>query len=365
VGRTRGRGAGRALRHGTRTRFAAVAAAAFAIALFAASCDSGSSDSSSKGSGSSTTAASAKATDAAAKPVGPEAAVAQYVASQGASYAGDCSTAKLPQDKGKWCFTLVSGAESNSQRVYGVGPVGSPPKKFITVDRRGQAQLTPGDQVGVSNGDVGPVQALPYDELAANPFIIGNLTLDQQAGIGNGASDIQSGVPPTTTAPPAGGGGTPAAGGPVVQQGGGGIVAANEYPATSNVVIENPTVESARAVRFDGTGCDAGEELGVQLDGSTVGVVTASATGTFSGSLPIPPGAAPGAHTLTVRGRVCVLSATVTVLPASALAFTGSSSHTSTYVLGGIAAIVVGCALVVGARRRRHIGASGSGPSPA
>jgi LPXTG-motif cell wall-anchored protein len=39
---------------------------------------------------------------------------------------------------------------------------------------------------------------------------------------------------------------------------------------------------------------------------------------------------------------------------AGALAFTGSSSNTSTYVLGGIAAVVVGLVLVVGTRRRRR-----------
>jgi len=39
---------------------------------------------------------------------------------------------------------------------------------------------------------------------------------------------------------------------------------------------------------------------------------------------------------------------------AGKLAFTGSSSHTSTYVLGGMAAVVVGMVLVVGSRRRRH-----------
>ena len=42
-----------------------------------------------------------------------------------------------------------------------------------------------------------------------------------------------------------------------------------------------------------------------------------------------------------MRGAVCVLNATVTIA-ARRLAFTGSSSHTSTLVFGGLAAVVLG-----------------------
>ena len=58
-------------------------------------------------------------------PVGPEKAVASYVQTQGVVYAGDCATAQLPRDKGKWCSTLLQGAGNDEQKVYGVGPVGS------------------------------------------------------------------------------------------------------------------------------------------------------------------------------------------------------------------------------------------------
>jgi LPXTG-motif cell wall-anchored protein len=340
-----------------------------AVALLAASCDSGSSDKASESSATSTTKAGANATDAAAKPVGPEAAVARYLASQGISYAGDCATAKLPRDKGKWCSTLISGGDSNDQRVYGIGPVGSDMKKVITVNRHGQAKLTPGDAVGVSNGDVGQPQALSLDELAANPFIVGNLKLDQQAGIGNGVADLKSSVvtPTATTAPGGGGtgggggGGTPTQG-PVVEQGGG--ATDEEYPPGSHVVVQNPNVDPGGTIAFQGSGCAANEVLAVQFDGATVGSITADPKGNFSGSLSVPPGTKPGEHTLTVRGQVCVLNAMVNVLGANAaLAFTGSSNHTFTYVLAGISAVMVGAALVVGARRRRRIGRSGSPPS--
>ncbi|HLM18846.1 MAG TPA: LPXTG cell wall anchor domain-containing protein, partial [Acidimicrobiia bacterium] len=64
------------------------------------------------------------------------------------------------------------------------------------------------------------------------------------------------------------------------------------------------------------------------------------------------------------QGSGCSFSATINV--AGSLAFTGSSSHTGTYVLVGIAAVVAGLVLVVGSRRRRgrighrHARSSGS-----
>ncbi|MET0420901.1 MAG: LPXTG cell wall anchor domain-containing protein [Acidimicrobiia bacterium] len=51
----------------------------------------------------------------------------------------------------------------------------------------------------------------------------------------------------------------------------------------------------------------------------------------------------------------------VTVNVAGGLAFTGNSSHTSTLVLAGIAALVLGLVFVVGSRRRRTSGL-GAGP---
>jgi LPXTG-motif cell wall-anchored protein len=90
----------------------------------------------------------------------------------------------------------------------------------------------------------------------------------------------------------------------------------------------------------------------VGFDGHPIGTISADASGAFAGSISIPKGTAPGTHLLTVQGTNCSFNATITV--AGNLAFTGSSSHTSTYVLAGIAAVVAGMVLVVGSRRRRH-----------
>jgi hypothetical protein len=76
----------------------------------------------------------------------------------------------------------------------------------------------------------------------------------------------------------------------------------------------------------------------------------------------VPAGTPSGTHLLTVRGAVCVFNATITVSGGS-LAFTGSSSHTSTYVFGAFAAIAVGFVLVV-ATRRRWLGVTHHSSSP-
>jgi hypothetical protein len=89
----------------------------------------------------------------------------------------------------------------------------------------------------------------------------------------------------------------------------------------------------------------------VLFDGTPVGTIQANAQGSFAGSISIPPGTAPGTHTITVKGSVCVLEVSITVVP---LAFSGASSHTTTYALVAVAAIVVGAVFVLGSRRRRQ-----------
>jgi hypothetical protein len=328
-----------------------------AFAVFAASCSGGSSSSSKPKSKPSPTAA---AQQAAAKPVGAEAAVADYLASQGIEYAGDCATAKLPEDKGKWCFTLLDGASSNDQKVYGVGPVGEKPVKVITIKRHGSAELTPGFQVGVADGNVGNPSQLTREQLAADTFITGNLILDQAAGIGNGLGDLPAGAP--GPAGPAGGGGngggtpaTPAATPPVVVDPG--ALPTDYVPPPLGIVVVNPTVQVLGEVVFSGSGCAANEPLQVLFDGKPIGSISADPQGKFAGSISIPPGTAPGAHTVTVRGAICSFNTTITVLGGK-LAFTGSSNHTGSYVLGALAAIVVGFVLVVGSRRRRRVSGS-------
>jgi hypothetical protein len=329
--------------------------------LLATSCDSGSSNA-----GKSSTkkkSGSALATDIGVNPVGPEKAVAQYLQSQGLEYAGDCATADATRDKGKWCSTLQEGASNDQTKVYAIGPVGSKPVKLITVNRHGNAHLTPGGEVAVANGNVGAPHQLTTDQIAADPFISSNLILDQLAGIGHGLSDITSSAQSPAT-PPAGGTGGGTGGGvgvPTVSaaDAGPGVAA---YTPVSVITVANPNVQVLGEVAFRGSGCSPNEPLAVSLDGANAGTINASATGDFAGSLTVPKGTTPGAHALTVRGAVCVLDATVMV--EGALAFTGASSHTSTYVLGALAAIVIGLALVVSTRRRRgsHVGGGSSSP---
>jgi len=324
--------------------------------MLAASCDSGSSKSAKSTKPAKTASPKPSATGSgtatqAATPTGAEAGVAQYLKSQGIEYAGDCATAQLPRDEGKWCSTLLEGANSNDKRVYGIGPVGEKPTKVITVTRRGAAQLTPGFEVGVADGNVGAPRQLTSEELLANLFITGNLILDQQAGIGAGLADLPGGAPTTDGQTGTGGGGgtgTPAPG--VTEPPNPGAAA---YPPNGDIVVENPNVVVGGKVTFRGSGCASNEPLQVLFDGKQIGTITADAEGAFAGEISIPPGTAPGAHTVTVRGAVCVLNTTINVLGAN-LAFTGSSSHTGTYVLGSIAAVVFGAVLIVGSRRRRR-----------
>jgi hypothetical protein len=235
-----------------------------------------------------------------------------------------------------------------------------------------EAQLGPSKSVVVVEGDLGTINTLTYDQLANDVFIAGNLALDLQAGKGKGLADITQ-----TTSNAAGTGGTGGTGGggagaPTVAGGDttteitvtpGPIVGAEQYPPNGTIVVDNPNVNVAGEATFRGSGCVANETLQVLFDRKRIGTIQSDAQGNFAGSLTIPPGTAPGVHTLTVRGAVCVLNATITVL-GSRLAFTGSSNHTGTYVLAGLAAVVIGFVLVVGTRRRRRGVRGRSAPPP-
>jgi LPXTG-motif cell wall-anchored protein len=345
-------------------RFSAIAALVVVLAVILAACSGGDDDSSNSAKkGSDTTEESATSTtssgtaqNASTEPVGAEAAIAEYVKGQGYEYAGDCADAELPEDQGKWCSTLKSTDPAAGTETYEVGPVGERAQKTVTVKRRGAAQLTPGFQVGVAQGNVGAPHQLTREELESNAFITGNLLLDQQAGIGGGLGDLPAGAPSGGTGGNGGTGGDGGTGGggggggtpPVATPGGGNA----QYPPNGGIVVENPTVEVGGEVSFEGSGCLPNETLQVLFDGRQIGTISSDADGRFAGSIAIPKGTAPGTHLLTVRGSGCEFNTTITV--AGNLAFTGSSSHTSTYVLAGIAAVVVGFVFVVGSRRRRH-----------
>jgi FecR-like protein len=231
----------------------------------------------------------------------------------------------------------------------------------VTTADGAAAQLEPAKSVVVTQGDLGTINTLTYDQLSNNVFIAGNLALDLQAGKGQGLLDLPQ--PPTGNA--AGPGGTGGRGGaaPTVAGGdttgqvtvAGAFVAREQYPPSAGMVVDDPNVEVAGESAFRGAGCVPNEVLQVLFDHVPIGTVASNSQGSFAGTITIPPGTKPGVHLLTVRGAVCVLNANITVRGGAVrLAFTGSSSHTSTYVLGGIAAVVVGLMLVVGTRRRRR-----------
>ena len=229
----------------------------------------------------------------------------------------------------------------------------------VTTADGSAAQLGPAKSVVVTQGNLGTINTLSYDDLANNIFIAGNLALDLQAGIGRGLLDLPP--QPTTTTTGTGGGGTGAK--PTVSGGdtnaqitvtANPTVLSEQYPpTTAGIVVDNPNVQAGGEATFRGTGCVANEVLQVLFDNKQIGTITSDSQGSFAGTITIPRGTAPGVHLLTVRGSVCVLNATITVL-GGRLAFTGSSSHTSTYVLAGVAAVVVGFVLVIGTRRRRR-----------
>lgn len=244
--------------------------------------------------------------------------------------------------------------------------------KVTTADGT-EAQLSPAKSVVVVGGDLGNINTLTYEQLANDIFIAGNLALDLQAGKGKGLADLpqnpsSSAAGDNGTGGTGGGGGGPGA--PTVAGGDanalitvteGPIVGAAQYPPAAGIVVDNPNVEVLGEATFHGSGCLPNETLQVLFDGKLIGTIQSDAQGNFAGTLTIPAGTAPGIHLLTVRGAVCVLNANINVLGAK-LAFTGSSSHTGTFVLAGLAAIMVGFVLIVGTRRRRRGAHGGSAP---
>jgi hypothetical protein len=265
-------------------------------------------------------------------------------------------------------FAVICEKDANQQLVCHFIDIFDP----VTVSLNGtNVPLGNATKVTLDQGALGEVQPVTREELIANPFINANALLDEQLKLG-GFSEF----PPATTVqtpPPSGGGGGGGSGGagtgtggaqPTVSGGDSGGAVVGRYPPRGTIVVVNPNVPPGGTVSFSGSGCGANEPLSVLFDGRTVGSLTADPNGNFAGNLTIPQNTTPGPHTLTVRGNTCELSIVINVLGAQAqarpLAFTGSSNHTTTYVLVGAAAVLIGCVLVVGARRRRL--GRGAGP---
>jgi FecR protein len=238
----------------------------------------------------------------------------------------------------------------------------------ISVTLNGQlVNLVSGTKVDLNAGQLNALQNLTREDLLGNVWIAGNLFLDGLLGFAQ---------PDDVTAPSAagnegggGGGGGGGAGGTGGVSGGGGggapptvqvaptIGSVSQYPPGGEIVVENPNVEAGGEVSFRGSGCLPGETVSVLFDHEQVGTLPVDAEGNFSGKITIPSDTPPGSHLLTVRGQNCELNAVINVLAGAHLAFTGSSNHTITYVLGALAAVLFGTVLVFATRRRRSIGA--------
>jgi hypothetical protein len=224
----------------------------------------------------------------------------------------------------------------------------------VTVTLNGTSvPLNSAMKLGFDQGQLGVPQTLTREDLLADAWVAGNIFLDKVLNFGT-ASDLPPAAaqtPPEAPQPP-----PPPPGGAAP-----GVIAADaivlpgQYPPNGTIVVDDPNVEVGGEVAFSGTGCRPGEIVTVSFDGVQVGTLPTDSSGSFAGRISIPLGTAPGQHLLTVRGSACELNAVINVLgrQAAALAFTGASSHTLTYVLAGVAAVAMGSVLVAGSRRRR------------
>jgi hypothetical protein len=74
----------------------------------------------------------------------------------------------------------------------------------VTTPGGAVALLTPATEVIVTNDVAGVPTQLTYEQLVDLPFVVDNLILDQQAGIGNGLGDLPPPASPPTSPPPTG-----------------------------------------------------------------------------------------------------------------------------------------------------------------
>ena len=224
----------------------------------------------------------------------------------------------------------------------------------VTVTFNGvSVPLTSATKLSLNQGQLGVPQVLTREDLLADLWVAGNIFLDTLLNFGT-PSDLPEAVTqppadePPPPPPPVPVTGSVAGAQPTVAADA--IVLPAQYPPDAEIVVDDPNIEVGGVAAFRGSGCKAGEVLSVLFDGVQVGTLPTDSQGNFAGSISIPLGTTPGQHLLTVRGSACELNAVINVLgaQAAALAFTGSSSHTLTYLLGGAAAVVFGSVLVLG-----------------
>ena len=120
-------------------------------------------------------------------------------------------------------------------------------------------------------------------------------------------------------------------------------------PTTGNGQVSSARVEPGDCVTFSGDGFAPGADVTVTDNGSTVGTVKATATGTFSTQV------CPtvlGVHLLRATDGTRVVTAEVTVV--ASLSATGASNVPRTVGAGG-ALVLIGAGFVYVARRRRAV----------
>ena len=128
-----------------------------------------------------------------------------------------------------------------------------------------------------------------------------------------------------------------------------------EYPPPSTVPGQldvPPTVVVGGEIAVSGTSCGSSQTVTILFNGVQVATATTDANGNFATSFKVPAGTTPGTYTVVAENEICVLGASVSVQPAAALAFTGSSSTVPTIWVGA-GLVALGAGLVFVARRRR------------
>jgi LPXTG-motif cell wall-anchored protein len=137
--------------------------------------------------------------------------------------------------------------------------------------------------------------------------------------------------------------------------------AQEDYPPEVErfVVVSQSTVRPGETITVSGR-CPPNTPLRILFDGAQVGTSATDPQGNFSTQVTIPSDAAPGSHTIRAVGPGCDVSTAVTVLAAAAvprrgpIALTGSQ-NTLPALWIGLAALALGTAIVVGARRRATV----------
>jgi LPXTG-motif cell wall-anchored protein len=124
------------------------------------------------------------------------------------------------------------------------------------------------------------------------------------------------------------------------------------------LTIDDPTLGPGDGFRLTGTGCPADTTVVVSFDGQQIGTATADADGNFEFAGTVPPGTAPGQHTLTATCGDLEQSLVITVpapgaapAPAGTMPRTGAESGSVVRVAAAL--VLAGTGLVLLARRRR------------